>query len=96
MSHTNIKISNVEIYARLFYNNIKDHCCFCFVLYTFSVFFTNRQTKLDPAQKSKGPPDCELELTRQGKRDALRCVVGALYKAVHTACCNSAEFREKV
>ena len=69
---------------------------FVLFLYTFSVFFTNRQTKLDPAQKSKGPPDCELELTRQGKRDALRCVVGALYKAVHTACCNSAEFREKV
>ena len=43
-------------------------------LYTFSVFFTNRQTKLDPAQNSNGPPDCELELTRQGKRAALRCV----------------------
>ena len=76
MSHTNIKISNVEIYARLFYIISRTIVVFVLFLYTFSVFFTNRQTKLDPAQKSKGPPDCELELTRQGKRDALRCVVG--------------------
>ena len=74
MSHTNIKISNVEIYARLFYNNIKDHCCFCFVFVHFFRFFHQSADKAWPGKNSKGPPDCELELTRQGNRDALRCV----------------------